>query len=146
MNKKSIFTLIIILLLVFVAGASKGLSDTLQFHYSQSIFSAGKYNQNYFNPDLSWKNKYQDYDHGDRSEAFPLSTTALVALTDAWHLSQMFQTLAWVLALLFSWRLGYEFYNNQRLSKLLAVFSLFVLVYLSFQIGFNLTYDWLLLI
>lgn len=63
--------------LMFLSGASKGTADYLQFHYT-------KYNK-FWNPDLSWKNKWKN---GDRlqGEKFFGSSTIFVCFTDCWHL------------------------------------------------------------
>ena len=50
--------------------------------------------ENFWNPAVSWKAKYKDYDHGDIRPAFPLAKTVLVALTDAWHLFDLLHRLA----------------------------------------------------
>lgn len=80
--------------LVFCAGISNAVQDTLVHHYSTSIFPQNQQETTlgagpiFWNPELSWKNKYTDWDGGIRTPRFPLSTTALVFLTDAWHLFQ----------------------------------------------------------
>lgn len=82
----------------FGAGFFNGVGDNLQFHYSQTVFPQGpgeKFlwgGQQYWNPNLSWRNKYEDWPR-DRSEAFPLSTSALVWTTDAWHLTNSLERL-----------------------------------------------------
>jgi hypothetical protein len=57
--------------------------DTLDHHYSTSIFI--KWNPKFWNPDISWKNKYRK-GVKDLGPAFFLSTGLLVAFTDGWHL------------------------------------------------------------
>jgi len=75
--------LVISLVMIFIAGFFEGVMDILQFHFHSSIFSLMP-NRYYWDPVISWRNKYQDNDPllGPR---FPLSTTFLVGLTDAWH-------------------------------------------------------------
>jgi len=68
---------------VALASASKAIKDTLSFHFGKSIFS--QLDPMYWNPNISWKNKYTDWPD-DPSPAFPLADTFLVFLTDAWHL------------------------------------------------------------
>ena len=63
--------------LVYVSGASKGTADYLQFHYSG--------NNQFLNPDLSWRNKWKNGDPA-QGEAFPGSSTIFVSFTDGWHL------------------------------------------------------------
>jgi hypothetical protein len=133
--------LVIILLLIFTAGMAKGVSDTLQFHYEKSVF-ANIQNEQWWNPDISWKNKYRDYDNGDTREAYLGSRTLFVWLTDAWHLAQTIETLGWVLALLAIIRFGYLSIRNSW--KTIGTF--FVLSLLAFYSGFMLLYGWLLVI
>ena len=72
------------------AGLSEAVMDTLQFHYYKSPFA--KYNHQFWNPQLSWKNKYKK---GDPSlgPKFPGSTTIFVSLTDGWHLFKLLRNL-----------------------------------------------------
>jgi len=81
--------------LVFIAGASKGFNETLMFHWDAFHQKFPHANQNWYNPELSWKNKYKD---GDPSKGakFPLSTTMLVATTDQYHLNNFINKTAWV--------------------------------------------------
>ena len=44
------------------------------------------------NPDVSWKNKYEDGDPM-KGERFFLSKSLFVGFTDAWHLFKLFRTL-----------------------------------------------------
>ena len=63
--------------LMVLSGASKGTADYLQFHYTgQSQF---------WNPDLSWRNKWKNGDPA-QGEKFPGSSTVFVSLTDGWHM------------------------------------------------------------
>lgn len=77
------------LFLVVIAGLSEGVMDTLQFHFGGSVFN--KYeNQDFWNPELSWMNKYKE---DLKTPSFFLSTSLFVGLTDAWHLFKMIRTL-----------------------------------------------------
>lgn len=73
-------------LLISLAGFFNGVSDTLIFHYEKSIFIEFK-NQSFWNPTISWENKYKNGDPFS-GERFIFSTTLLVSLTDALHLSK----------------------------------------------------------
>lgn len=84
-------------ILLFAEGICKGVCDTLQFHYSISIF-AGK-NALFWNPRVSWKNKYKNGDP-DQGATFPGSTTVFVMFTDGWHLFDFLRILCGVVALL----------------------------------------------
>ena len=77
----------IILAFIILAAIMKAVMDSLQFHYSASIFRF--WNADFWNPHYSWKNKYK---HGNPKfgEKFFGSTTFFVFLTDGWHLAQFF--------------------------------------------------------
>jgi hypothetical protein len=81
--------LIIGLLCVAASGVSEAVMDKLQFHYDKSIFSNEKYKQTFWNPNLSWVNKWKD--SSAREEKFSGSSTLFVFTTDAWHLFKFFK-------------------------------------------------------
>jgi len=82
------------LISVILAGISNAVMDKLQFHWYKSIFANGtKYNKQFWDPEVSWKNKYKPGLESYKYEKFKYSTTLLVFLTDAWHLFQMLHTL-----------------------------------------------------
>jgi len=68
------------------AGYADGTADALQHHYSRSVFKRAR-NQQYFDPAISWQNKYADWPT-NQSAAYPGAKTWLVWTTDAWHLSK----------------------------------------------------------
>lgn len=82
------------ILLVALAGFFKAIMDKLQFHWHRSIFNHNRdtYNPLFWDPSISWENKYK-LGSGYKEEKFKFSTTLLVFLTDAWHLAQMSMTL-----------------------------------------------------
>lgn len=88
--------IILIILLLLISAAADGLRDTLMFHYSETGFTA---NDLFWDPDVSWQNKWKNGDPA-QGEAFPLSSTALVWATDAWHLAQTVHLAALRIALL----------------------------------------------
>ena len=71
-------------LMLMLAAALNAVMDKLQFHYDKSIFARVESQQMWLDPRLSWRNKWMNGDP-KQGEAFPLSSTALVATTDAWH-------------------------------------------------------------
>lgn len=122
-------------LLVFCAGSANGVMDKLQFHFDNSVFGAmPDSSSRFWNPKQSWKNKYVDWDAGDKQPAFFLSTTALVGLTDAWHLFQSVMITCFVLAIL----------CYRRQAKRWVYVLHFVLLKLSFSAGFTFMFDYLL--
>jgi len=104
---KQLFTnkfIIISLVIMLIAGMANGTMDTLQFHYSGSTFENFD-NDQFWNPKISDRNKYATDDFNRmipapdhwyykladlrHQEKFPLSATALVSLTDGWHLAKL---------------------------------------------------------
>jgi len=83
-------TILLICLFIIIAGISKSIMDTVDFHFNQSIFNniKNKKWRNWFNESEGWKNKYKDRDP-KKGPAFPGSTTIFVFITDAWHFFQM---------------------------------------------------------
>jgi len=73
--------------------------DTLQFHYGNSCFSKLK-KQNWWNPSISWKNKYKNNNPDEGSKFFG-STTIFVWTTDAWHFFQMIFLSTFFLGIVF---------------------------------------------
>src|SRR6185295_2218670 len=81
--------------LVFLAGASKGFNETLMFHWDAFHQKFPKANPVWYNPQVSWKNKYKDGDPANGAK-FPLSTTMLVATTDQYHFNNFINKTAWM--------------------------------------------------
>lgn len=77
-------TIIIAIVLVIVAGIAKAFMDTLQFHYYQMRW---KLNPQYWNPEISWQNKY-NWGKGKSKLIQWLLQNPLVFITDGWHLMQ----------------------------------------------------------
>lgn len=90
--------------LIFLGGLVNGVMDTLQFHYSTSIFPQSENEtflwkgRQFWDPKESWKNKYKNWPEDPRP-AFPGATTWLVSLTDAWHLLKTIMMLCYHLAI-----------------------------------------------
>lgn len=79
----------LIIFLIIIAAISNSILDSLQFHYSISFFKKLK-NQQFFNPELSWKNKWKfDVKGNIIGEKFFGSSTIFTSLTDAWHLFKL---------------------------------------------------------
>lgn len=128
-----------------LAGCFNGNMDTVQFHFSKSSY-AEKGNDIYYNPAISWKNKYvTDEDgklvreNGELVPRFFLSTTALVFLTDFWHFQQFLMLTIFTLACIAA--IYIEPLPGRKLwVVLLWLIGLFVLFKLCFSLGFHLTY------
>lgn len=64
----------------FIAGISEGYMDVLSFHYDKFQKVHPKANKQYWNPQISWQNKY--------NSKIPFAKTAMVWTTDGWHLGK----------------------------------------------------------
>ena len=84
--------------LIFLAGASKGFNETLMFHWKEFHRQFPKAPASWFNPSVSWKNKYKNND-SNAGPKFPLSTSVLVMFTDQYHLNNFINKAAWTSAL-----------------------------------------------
>lgn len=73
---------IIAVILIVLASIFESTMDKINFHFEKSIFSDKK-NQLFWNPSLSWKNKWKE---DLKTEKFWGSSTIFVFTTDAWHL------------------------------------------------------------
>lgn len=72
------------LFLIIGTAASNAVMDALSFRYDSSIFPQDAARRQWWDPADSWRNKWAGGDP-KQGEAFPLSSTALVSVTDAWH-------------------------------------------------------------
>ena len=72
----------IVFLLVFIAGMCNAVMDTIA-HKGGGVLPESSW----WSMELSWMNKWKNGDP-KQGEAFFLSSTALVFLTDAWHFFQ----------------------------------------------------------
>jgi hypothetical protein len=118
--------------------------DTLQFHYNKSRY-ATKSNQQFWNPKLSWENKYKRGADGALLRPlvprFPGSTTIFAWTTDAWHLAKTLHFAALRTALVLALSLGIRLAPRNRpwLNAALWTALWIVLVFIQ-SAGFHLTY------
>jgi hypothetical protein len=110
MMKSPLRILVFSFVMVMAAAMANAVMDTLATRYDRSVFARlPSVAQPWLNPAISWPNKWKN---GDRiqGEAFPLSSTALVFTTDAWHFFKLLAILCLYAALfapftlLFRWR------------------------------------------
>lgn len=76
--------------LMFLAGASKGFNEGLQYQYNGFASFFPRANKQWFYPGFSFRNKYKDGDP-KKGPRFPFSTSMLVMLTDQYHLNNFIQ-------------------------------------------------------
>lgn len=84
--------------LVVVSGSAKGFNETLQFNYPIFQKTFPKANKQWFDPRVSWRNKYEGGNPDNGAKHF-LSTSALVMFTDQYHLNNFIQRTALMSAL-----------------------------------------------
>lgn len=76
-----------------ISGSADGLNQSNAHHK----FGEGN---PFWDYKTSWKNKYKDFDGGDKSAAFPGSKTWLVFLTDGYHLTRTIDRVAMIATIL----------------------------------------------
>ena len=81
-----------------VAGASNAITEVLRHDYASFKRTFPTANDNFWNPNLSWKNKYKNGDP-KQGEAFFGSTTAFVGATDGYHLTRTINNICIVAAI-----------------------------------------------
>lgn len=69
---------------MFIAGAFNGVSQDLLFHYNEFESTFPNTNPQFWNPEISWTNKYKNGNPLDGAK-FPGSTTIFVGTTDGYH-------------------------------------------------------------
>lgn len=85
--------------LIMLSGMAKGFNETLEFNWHGFAEVFPKANPQWFWPQKSFTNKYKDGDR-EKGAKFPLSTSALVFLTDQYHLNNFVQRSAMTTALI----------------------------------------------
>lgn len=70
-----------------------GLNQTISFHYSTFKHVFPKANDQYWNPQISWTNKYKNNNPADGPKYFG-STTFLVYTTDGYHMTRFVENVA----------------------------------------------------
>ena len=125
MNKTYIFKLSLFVLI----GVTSAAMDTVSHHYAGSVFESFGYDQ-FFDPSISWLNKYKDCDPS-KGEAFLFASTWLSWTTDFWHMAKFAMLNCLTIAAL------------PKMSKWWHYVVAFVSLRVAFQIGFTLCYDYL---
>jgi len=92
-KKLKVLIIAVVVALVSMYGILDAIKDTLAHHYSGSIFE--NYNQNFWNVNLSWCNKWENCEVG--KEKFLGSSSVFSFLTDGWHLVKFFQLRIWLI-------------------------------------------------
>lgn len=119
------------LTLMYVSGASKGMSDVLMFHYDHFQRIHPGANPQFWNPAISWLNKYKNGDPS-QGEAFPLSSTLFSPFLDGWHASNGLSKVSCIGAVVI--KIG----KKQKLRYYICDFVVYSLAY---SAGFWTTYE-----
>lgn len=89
--------------LIFIAYAAvcNSVMDVISFYYDKSVFDLLE-NPQYWDARISWKNKYIDWDGGDkrRKKWFGIINIH-PSFTDAWHLYKSMMVVYLILAIVF---------------------------------------------
>ena len=120
--------MVTIILFTIMIGVLIAIMDKLQFHYGESIFPK---DSTFWNPQLSWRNKYKN-GNPDEGPKFFGSTTFLVWLTDGWHLVKTIMLYFIFVPFAMQFTKGW---------KVLGMAIFFHLIYAA---GFYLMYKWIL--
>lgn len=117
--------------LMFNAGVWDGVSQSVAFHYSdfKEVFPCAK--DQFWNNNISWKNKYKDVENGDYSPKFFGSTTFLAWTTDGYHLSRTISNTSMLAGVILD-------YSGKK--KLHWYLYDFVICSIVKSVGFHLTY------
>lgn len=143
MFKKVFTAVIVIAALAALAGMAKATQDTIAHHYSGSIFAQPPFPKAFFGPE-SWKNKYNDWDQGDKRPRFPGSTTIFVSVTDAWHLADNLRTLLLIAAFVYAaLTIGDTAAVIARIRYDLLWFLIAFTILVSFQAAFHICYTYI---
>ena len=78
---------------MFVSGFSDGTSELIKWDYESFEKYYGDSNDEWWNPDISWKNKYKNGDQ-NQGAAFFGSRTFLVGVTDGYHAARSLRNLS----------------------------------------------------
>jgi hypothetical protein len=91
----NVLQIVSICILLAISAIAKSVQDKLNFHFHNSVF---KNLGDFWDMRYSWKRKWKNGDK-KQGEAFFLSSTLLVSLTDAWHLFGLIRDLSIVLCI-----------------------------------------------
>lgn len=130
--------------LFILSGILNSVMDKITFNYKKSIFS--NFNRQFWDIEVSWKNQYKDnlppttkmkswwylgLYKPRYQEKYAFSSTMLVWLTDAWHLSKTLMLLFMIISLVV---------YTPIINPVLDI----ILHFLAFTLPFTYTYEYIL--
>lgn len=107
-----------ILLFWILASILNACMDVNFNEYAGSVFS--RLNPAYWNPTVSWKNKWKDGDES-HGEKFFGSSTFLSFLTDSWHLFKFLYQCCLIVCIYFAFRYAIALHIRSSFLELVAV-------------------------
>ena len=116
--------------LLFVSGMADGLAEACKYKTS-GVLEVLPFDKQFIDPSVSWKNKWRNGDPA-QGERFPLSSTALVGVTDMYHLSRTLRNVTMIAGVTIQIGESKKWYYH--------IFDS-VIYYLSYTLGFTLSYD-----
>jgi hypothetical protein len=120
---------------IVALGAVSGSADGVNQNLVHLRWGKGK---PFWDAQTSWKNKYKDWDAGDRSERYFGSKTIFVAFTDGFHLTRMFDRNAMYFSVgISAWELNQ--YKKKDRWKIVAKKAL--LSGITNRLAFNIVYE-----
>ena len=131
------WTVLIPILLYCISGAFDATMDTLKDHYSISIFK--NKNPKFWNPQISWINKYNNGKVADGHRTIKLlffTVNYPDTLTDSWHIFKLLREGANILSIISLW----FFVPNTDTGLYLLAFMFFALPIFR-NITFNIFYN-----
>jgi hypothetical protein len=87
------------LILVIISGICNAVMDIISFKYYTSVFS--KLNARFWNPEISWKNKYINFNPNMGRRKLFWRINYPVQITDAWHLFKTLGIFLYIFAIVF---------------------------------------------
>lgn len=119
--------------LMTCAGANNAVNNVLQHDYASFKATFPNAHDSYWNPDISWRNKYKNGDP-EQGEAFWGSSTVFVGVTDGYHLTNCIRNN--MVCAAFAFKIG-----DWKKRKWYYWVADFVSYSIAYGIGFNVTYE-----
>lgn len=116
--------------LLFASGMFDGLAEACKYKTS-GVLEVLPFDRQFIDPAVSWRNKWRNGDPS-QGERFPLSSTALVGVTDMYHLSRTIRNVTMIA--------GVTIHIGEPKRWYYYILDS-VIYYISYTLGFTLSYD-----
>lgn len=117
--------------LMFISGMADGTAETLRINYSDFRDVFPNANEEYWNPNISWHNKWKNGDI-NQGEKFLFSSRGLVFTTDGYHQMRMIRNVTMITAITIP--IG----KPKKFKEYIFEGGIY---YLSYTLGFTTTFD-----